>query len=180
MPTVLPITIQRRCCSTWCWAAVLSSITQGISTPCGKLPQGQLVTQVLNLGVDCSACCPNGNPVLDRTCNLPADISFALQRLGLGFTQGQPVSMISFDQIAQELTANRPVVAEIEFDVPPGGTHALLIYGFADPDLIRIGDPATGESMVVSFSAYCTPDAYNTGPDGIRGTWTNAYFLDGL
>jgi hypothetical protein len=180
MPTVLPITMQRQCCSAWCWAAVISSIVQSLPSPCGKLQQGQIATSVLRTGTDCTPCCPDGSPALDAICNLPADISFALKSLRLSFSRAQTVQRVGFGGISQELGANRPVIAEIEYDDPPGGTHAVLIYGCDVPDLLRIGDPANGQTVVVDFNSYSTSDAYADPATRVRGTWTSVYFLDAL
>jgi hypothetical protein len=180
MPTVLPIQMQKQCCSHWCWAAVISSVTQGLTTPCGKLQQGEVVTQTFGTGVDCTGCCPNGCPDLEDSCDLPADISFALSKLQLGFSAGQAVGAIGFDGICQQLAQQRPVVAQIDFDDPPGGTHALLIYGCDGTDSLRIGDPSTGETLVVSFAFFSTPEAFVDSSTQVHGTWSTVYVMDGL
>lgn len=180
MATVLPIQMQKQCCSHWCWAAVISSVTQGLTTPCGKLQQGQVVTQTFGNGVDCTGCCPDGCPDLEDSCDLPADISFALSKLQLGFSVGQAVASFGFDGIRDQLAQKRPVVAQIDFDDPPGGVHALLIYGCDDSDSLRIGDPATGETLVVSFTSFSAPETFVDSSTQVRGTWSTVYVMDGL
>jgi hypothetical protein len=91
-----------------------------------------------------------------------------------------PVGTFNFADIANQVQQQRPVVAEIHFDDPPGGAHVMLIYGCEAPDLLRIGDPSTGETLVVRFASYSAPEAYVDTSTQVRGSWAFIYLLDGL
>jgi hypothetical protein len=178
---ILAMKMQHRCCSAWCWAAVISAIIDGLSLPISPGTQGGLVNTYFTPGVDCTGCCPNGCPDLDHECNLPAQLGPVLNSLNLASGNQQSPQDLKFSGIQAEIDAGRPLIAEIDYDTSPPQGHALLIYGYADPDALVIGDPANGQSSTVLFSAYSAPDAYvDPTTTGLRGTWKYVYLLDNL
>ena len=150
----LPMTLQRQCCSSWCWAAVISTAIVGLKLVNLPQSQGALVNQYYGPTVDCTGCCPGGCPDLEQACNLPALISPVLGFLQLAHGGGVVPDSRGFALIQSEIKQGHPVIAQIHYDDPPDQDHVMLIYGYAGSDTIWIGDPATGESWAASYTAY--------------------------
>jgi hypothetical protein len=146
--------------------------------PCAATEQTEFAGQLNN--TDCSSCCPNGcaDPLVDLTCNLPADPAFALSHFNLSYTNGRPVDDGTFSLICQQIDRKRPVIAQIDH-LAGDNSHLLLIYGYDLPDIIAYGDPADGNCLSVRFSTFRARDAYvdPTQPSA-AGTFTCTYVFD--
>jgi hypothetical protein len=176
------IQMQKRCCSMWCWAAVLSTAVESCSLACSAQTQPDFANQFLAGSPDCSSCCPNGPPDHPTAlrCDLGAVIEQAMSQFALSFSGGTDVDDSTFETICQQVDEGRPVIAKIDFD-GSNGSHLLLIYGYSRPDTISFGDPADGSCTAVQFSTFRNPDAY-TDPNTptLHGTWNSTYVFDAV
>jgi hypothetical protein len=181
MQKILPIQMQKRCCSNWCWAAVLASATPVLPNRSHPLPVDQPGWIDLAYGLQgCSGCCPGGCPDLAATCNLYGSMDQILYQAHLSSGVSQQVAAVGFSGIAQQIEKRgHPVIAQIDYLPPSSGSHYLLIYGYeSDTQTLVIGDPASGEGVAYLFSTYSTPGAYNTpGDQNEHGSWNSVYFF---
>lgn len=181
-PITLPMNIQQSCCTQWCWAAVSSTIVQGLNLPDRPGTQGAIFNTVYSAsGLDCSSCCPNGCPDLADQCDIPAEVGMVLSTLRLAQNGAQEPSAVGFDGIKGEITAKRPVIAEIRYVDNPDNGHVLLIFGYEAPDVLSFGDPADCSVFTASFASFLKEGAYvDPTQDHSHGTWKKVYYLDML
>lgn len=171
---ILSQTMQRSCCSLWCWAAVTSAITQ-LHGP--ALSQSEIF-RVMYADIDCSSCC--ANKCSDLGCNRRADIGTILTQLGLNAGGPTDLGQVTYSDVCSQIDLGRPVVGVIQY-VDFSGMHYLLIIGYAGEDTITIGDPADGQIFTASFRSYLDPGAYIDPSTGqAHGSWIEVYYLDAI
>jgi hypothetical protein len=149
--------------SEWCWAAVAASLAKFFDPcdVCSKrtlFQQCQIATRVLSpLSPPPPApkldCCGDPTP-----CNIPQVLAEVLKAIGMWRTTlDRP---LTFDEVQQEIDADRPVCVRIEW--PDGGGHAVVIRGYrvlASGALqVYVADPLYPSSLVdfdeFTFSYY--------------------------
>lgn len=174
--SILSVSMQRSCCSLWCWAAVSSTITHILGSP---VSQSEVFETVYgNLGIDCSRCCSDN--CSNSACNLRADIGTVLAQLNLNYGGKKNLADVSYGDICGQINAGKPVAGVIQY-LELQGEHYLLIVGHSGTDSLTIGDPVDGHLFAASYSAYLNAGAYiDPSPNQLHGTWTAVYFIDAI
>ena len=144
-----PVAMERQHQTSWCWAAVVSSIVNYYGT--GPITQCRTAAQVLGRPeCDAGACVPQGHPACD---NDEFALELALEQFGHRgpISAGPAASSFQLSLIKTiledqfDLDPPRPVCAGIRF--PEGIQHFILIRGYSwspGADQINIEDPLYG------------------------------------
>jgi Papain-like cysteine protease AvrRpt2 len=137
----------------WCWAA--TSVSVNLYYDPGT---GNTQCLVANTVLDKTICCDDGSK-----CNQPNKLGKALTVVGNlnAIASGKA----SFATVKGEIDNCRPICLRIGWN--GGGGHFVAIYGCTGDNIINIGDPWWGDS-VVYYSKF--PSGYHGG-----GSWTDSY-----
>ena len=145
----------------WCWAATGKSVSHFYSSE-STWTQCKIAKKELQL----TTCCSNPS-----SCDRGWFLDKTLIRTG-NF-KSQQRGNISWNEVKNEITANRIVCAFIEW--AEGGGHFVAIYGVAQTSRTKkvyIGDPINGPSLL-RFEQF--RDNYLN-----LGSWTHTYFTKNI
>ena len=180
-PQNIGLRMQFQQTSQWCWIAVAVSIAYYYGSPDYQCEMMTSIGQNINNWSKDTNCCPTvaieqAHPDLLAKLLDPYDSASenALENVGIpqvciksgGVNDALTVNnnyagwrqTLTLDAIAAEVTARRPVVADIQWK-SNGGQHFVAIAGVLN-DLLLICDPVNGES-VISYADF--PDLYAGG-----------------
>ena len=128
-------------CTNWCWASTLQAVIQYIDPRRGTFSCGAneciLASNLYTIRTGFSTnCCAFG---CYGACNQGAlfpEITRIL--LGIGISSTTYNRPLTEYELKMELSQNRPIMMRVK-----GGEtdHALLIYGFNEPDIFYVSDP---------------------------------------
>jgi hypothetical protein len=144
----------------WCWAAVTVSVDRYFDATSLDLEQCELAGKMFRAGV-----CGN-----EKKFNKPRKLQEALRLVDN--LKDQPLNgPLRFERIRQEINANRPVCARIQWK--GGGAHFIVIDGCTEFDSgfrqVHVQDPDSGPG-VVSYDELAY--AYR-----LQGEWSHSFLL---
>src|ERR1700685_859390 len=133
---VLNFVMQPQQFSNWCWAAIAASLVNFYGI--GRAKQEEIAASVVGFGRDAS-----GEPIRGGS-NVPAMLDEALRASGCysHWSPGGP----TFERIAREIEAGRPLCVSIEWRT--GGGHYVVISGHhSESRELHVEDPKHGRSV---------------------------------
>ena len=135
----LDFDMQHQLQDEWCWAAVSTSISIFFDPN-----SGWTQCKMVNKSFGETICC-NASSASSDTCNRQWYLNKALEETGnLSQLVKGPQS---FDDIAKEIQAGRPLGCLIKWDNGDGGGHFVIISGVDEGDELLIGDFSVPEPV---------------------------------
>lgn len=154
----------------WCWAAVAVSVARKYNAA-SAWTQCTLATTFYAQHGHAKSCCSNG---LD--CSEPQALSqvFAVT----GNLAGQALATaVSFDDLAREIDAGRPVCVRIGWPTNPPSGHFIAVTGYRVTEsgkaFVEAQDPANAPGNVKEMPFAVLVADYGAEDDD--GTWTHTY-----
>jgi Papain-like cysteine protease AvrRpt2 len=156
--------MQHQCHSSWCWAAVASSV----SAFCDK---SSIFTQciIANLELRREDCCDFhcGDTSVNPNVNVPHTLGSALNRTGC--LRAEVPGQATRREVQQEMEAVRPICVRTLWS--DNSDHFVVIVGYnPDTDVLAIEDPLYGPTPEISFERFRTN--YQVG----GGQWKKTYY----
>lgn len=161
-----PFRIQHQEQDMWCWAAVAASLCVFYQDDTGR-KQCDLANRFLEPvrnGVDC---CSNGS---SADCNVTFSFPDAIDELGhFDSTLSGP---LSFEDVGNQISANRPVAVRIKFADSSG--HVIVLAGSEETSdgrqWVKVADPSGASGNLVTLEYKDVVDNYRP-----EATWDETY-----
>lgn len=163
---VLPLDMEPQENDFWCWAAVANAIDRYYALRPNGDGNWKSQCQVASTVFGTNCCGAGASSVCFQTQTMPPALT------AVGHQTAWPVQpQLSFDEVAAEVRAGRPVVAFVE---RPGG-HFVVIRGFGTDGVgrwVQVEDSAFPGGSAGEAYYFSTLQSHY--PPG--GRWTHSYF----